>query len=559
MQEQQKQLVAKLKEAQNVLVTVSKNPTVDQLASAIGLTIALNKLDKHASAVFSGAVPSTIEFLQPEETLEQNTDSLRDFIIALDKSKADKLRYKVEDDIVRIFITPYKTSISDKDLEFSQGDFNVDVVVALGVHEQNDLDEAIQSHGRILHDATVASVNLDGSQDLGSINLVDSEASSLCEVVTGIVMDIDDKLFDAQIATALLTGVVAMTERFSNERTTPKTMNVSSSLMSAGANQQLIATELETEHEPAQIPEGENTEDGEKPPKEPGTLEIEHDQKHDDDEQPEEVEEQPPEPPAPQIHVDEEGMFLPQPEEHELPQISGVHATESVTNEDKGHSEVTRERLDEPPARDGMLSANTVEDSDEDASSEELTLPASDLPLLSHDKEPEEPKTLAPPSDADLQHVLNDTPTQAPPVPEPIPAPSPDLEFHEHDNQTLAEIEQSVSSPHLQMQSAPEPSQPPAAPQDTSLDEARNAVEAALSGIAPAAPQMNPLDALQVTPEAAEPAPQPMIDPNIGENTLNMPLPGGQPNGSTAPPQSNPYNDGQLPPPPVPPPPIFPA
>src|SRR5665647_2519042 len=159
MQDQQKQLVAKLREAQNVLVTVSKNPSVDQLSAAIGLTLALNKLDKHATAVFSGQVPSTIEFLKPEETLEKNTDSLRDFIIALDKSKADKLRYKVEDKTVRIFITPFKASISENDLEFSQGDFNVDVVIALGAHEQQELDHAITEHGRILHDAIVVSIN----------------------------------------------------------------------------------------------------------------------------------------------------------------------------------------------------------------------------------------------------------------------------------------------------------------------------------------------------------------------------------------------------------------
>src|SRR5260221_12646663 len=107
----------------------------------------------HSTAVFSGQVPSTIEFLQPEKTLEKSTDSLRDFIIALDKSKADKLRYKVEDQTVKIFITPYRTSLSDKDLEFSQGDFNVDVVMALGVKEQADLDKAIIAHGGILHDA----------------------------------------------------------------------------------------------------------------------------------------------------------------------------------------------------------------------------------------------------------------------------------------------------------------------------------------------------------------------------------------------------------------------
>src|ERR1022692_1669386 len=159
MDGQEQQVVERIKQANNILVTVSANPTVDQLAACVGLTIMLNELGKHATAVFSGAVPSTIEFLQPDKTIEKNTDSLRDFIISLDKSKADKLRYKVEDKVVKIFITPYRTSIGEKDFEFSQGDFNVELVLALGVHEQRDLDQTITAHGRILHDATVASIN----------------------------------------------------------------------------------------------------------------------------------------------------------------------------------------------------------------------------------------------------------------------------------------------------------------------------------------------------------------------------------------------------------------
>src|SRR5581483_9819169 len=123
------QIAERVKQASRFLVTVNANPTVDQLAACIGLTLMLNKLGKHATAVFSGKVPSTIEFLQPEKTLELNADSLRDFIISLDKNKADKLRYKVEDDVVRIFITPYRTSLSEKDFVFSEGDYNVEVVM----------------------------------------------------------------------------------------------------------------------------------------------------------------------------------------------------------------------------------------------------------------------------------------------------------------------------------------------------------------------------------------------------------------------------------------------
>jgi hypothetical protein len=142
------QIVERVKQANKFLVTVNSNPTVDQLAACIGLTLMLNKMGKHATAVFSGRVPSTIEFLQPEKTLQKNTDALRDFIISLDKNKADKLRYKVEDDVVRIFITPYRTSLSQKDLVFSDGDFNVEAVIALGVSQRTQLDAAITAIAR---------------------------------------------------------------------------------------------------------------------------------------------------------------------------------------------------------------------------------------------------------------------------------------------------------------------------------------------------------------------------------------------------------------------------
>ena len=241
------QIVEKLKQANNVLVTVNNNPTVDQLAACIGVTLFLNKLNKHATAVFSGQIPSTIEFLQPEKTIEANTDSLRDFIISLDKAKADKIRYKIEDQFVRIYITPYRTSINQGDLVFSEGDFNVEAVLALGVHDRAQLDAAITTHGRILHDATVISINTgqNTAASLGQINWHDASASSLCEMLVSISEAFGASLIDNQMATAFLTGIVAETERFSNKKTSPKVMTMSAQLMAAGANQQLIISKLE--------------------------------------------------------------------------------------------------------------------------------------------------------------------------------------------------------------------------------------------------------------------------------------------------------------------------
>jgi len=243
-----KQLIAeKIKRSANILVTVSANPSVDSLTAALGLTLMLNKLDKHVTAVFSGVVPPAINFLEPGKTFENNVDSLRDFIIALDKEKADRLRYKVEDEVVRIFITPYRTKISERDLQFSQGDFNVDLIIALGVEDQKDLDQAITAHGRILHDATVVTVNASPQKSsLGSIDWQDGNASSLSEMLASIADQLKPGILDQQISTALLTGIVASTERFSNQHTTPHVMTIAAQLMAAGANQQLIATKLQT-------------------------------------------------------------------------------------------------------------------------------------------------------------------------------------------------------------------------------------------------------------------------------------------------------------------------
>jgi hypothetical protein len=249
------QILEKIKSSTNVLVTVSNNPSVDALSAALGLTLMLNKLGKHATAVFSGAIPPAISFLDPGKTFESTTDSLRDFIIALDKEKADHLRYKVDGDVVKIFITPYRTTITSDDLDFSQGDYNVEMVIALGVDNQDHLDSALEAHGSILHDATVATISA-GEQvsNLGSLDWHEEQASGLSEMLVsladGLKSDKDkEPLLDATTATALLTGIVASTDRFSNTRTSSRVMTIAAQLMGAGADQQLIAAKLEESHE----------------------------------------------------------------------------------------------------------------------------------------------------------------------------------------------------------------------------------------------------------------------------------------------------------------------
>ncbi len=461
MENPKQQLIERIKTANNVLVTVSANPSVDQLSAAIGLTLMLNKMGKHATAVFSGQVPSTIEFLQPEKTLEKNTDSLRDFIIALDKSKADKLRYKVEDDHVKIFITPYRTSISEKDLDFSQGDFNVEVVVALGVLDPKDLDQAITAHGRILHDATTISVTTGQQSALGSINWSDSNASSLCEMVATTADALQANLLDGQMATALMTGIVAETHRFSNEKTTPTAMSASAKLMAAGANQQLVASSLQEPTELGVPLQGQPSSPADTPASQDGSLSIDHVDGLDTadmafvgelpDVQPEEA-------PVEQVSIDDNGTVNADSAEpdHEQTRSSAIQGGSSL--------------ILEPPTLGGQLTANS-EPEHLDPSTDPLAGGDHDSPILTHDSPmPPDDSPYGPLPDLSGTEDLpgpsmtlpSEAPQEEPVTPDETPADAP-LE-DEFSPKTLSDIEQAVDSPHLDV---PEEAQEPAPQPDT--------------------------------------------------------------------------------------------
>lgn len=245
-------LVEQIGKANNVLVALSQNLSIDELSTALGLTLMLNKNDRRAVTVFSGAIPRVLKFLRLDETFDQTVDGLRDFIITLDAKKADRVVCKAESDMVKVYITPSGQKITPQDLEFSQGDYNVDLVIALGVSDKESLDKALASHGRILHNASVVSLMIgNGTSNLGSVNIRAPKASSYAELIAPLPVLLDENLaddaepaMDKSVATALLTGLVATTNRFANRHTTPDLLNLASDLMRAGANQQLVASNL---------------------------------------------------------------------------------------------------------------------------------------------------------------------------------------------------------------------------------------------------------------------------------------------------------------------------
>ena len=263
----------KIQRGANILIALSKDPNLDEMSAAIALAIVLDQQKKHVTAIYSGKTPNALEFLKPEETFEKDTSSLQDFIIALNKSKADHLTYKLDGDYVKIYITPYKGQVKKEDLEYSYGDYNVDLVIVFNVNAGTEIDSALSEYGRIMHDASAINITSGLPGRFADLEWSDPEKSSVCEMVYDLLKELEITELSQEVATALLTGILSATERFSNNRTKPTTMAVASKLMEAGADQQLISANILKPETPA-TPENLATSDASATPEAPVSSDV---------------------------------------------------------------------------------------------------------------------------------------------------------------------------------------------------------------------------------------------------------------------------------------------
>ena len=186
-------------------------------------------------------------------------------------------------------------------------------------------------------------------------------------------------------------------------------MSASATLMTAGANPQLIATELETPPEPEPEPEpepvaaedaevngtsNESNQDAAENQPDPGTLEIEHtpDEEDHDGDEPEkesdldttmlpelkEVEQ------GPQILVDENGKLVSETEQ--WPTIGKVHG---VGNEGQASDQMDATEQENgfgEHASGGQITANTKPEA-LDPDTDQLTMPSFQTPVLTHNRQ----------------------------------------------------------------------------------------------------------------------------------------------------------------------------
>ncbi|HEX6129822.1 MAG TPA: bifunctional oligoribonuclease/PAP phosphatase NrnA [Candidatus Limnocylindria bacterium] len=182
-----REVVELLRGAERVTAICHENPDGDTLGAAIAIAIAAERLGKQ-SEVVSGDPPPA-------------------FLAVLPRVRGVRRAPQLEPDLAVIVDT---------------GDLKRTGRVAA-------------EHGDWLSRATIAVIDHHVSNaGFGAANWVDPEAAATCEMVALMLPELGVEL-DAELATALLTGIVQDTHTFAHPNATPRTLRVAAELVEAGA------------------------------------------------------------------------------------------------------------------------------------------------------------------------------------------------------------------------------------------------------------------------------------------------------------------------------------
>lgn len=244
---ERQQVLELLKKSERPLIAFRKSWNPDAAASAVGLCLVLERLGKKPEIVCDGfAPPENLKFLPRLDRVRPEMSGLRAFVISVDtaKSRIGELSYESKDGFLHIYLTPKSGTIASEQVKTSATDYRHDLIVTVDTPDLASLGEVREQAADFFFRTPI--VNLDHSpanDGYGQVNHVDPTAASATEIVAGLAKDLGQAI-DAELATALLTGIIAKTRSFRSGSLTPRTLSLASELVAAGAKRDVIVAAL---------------------------------------------------------------------------------------------------------------------------------------------------------------------------------------------------------------------------------------------------------------------------------------------------------------------------
>jgi len=226
-----------IKKSQNIWIFVSEN-LPDSIPASLALFYTLKKLSKNVN-LFLENFPKNIEFLIPSLDF---IDYPGEFIISIKNSDEDisQLYYEKNENDLKLFFKLERGIIKKKNISFDWAWKKPDLIVTIGIKKINEIGKLSEK----IQKAPI--LNIDAQNEnkrFGSINLIDQN-STITEITSQVIKSIDENLFEENISTCLLTGLILISENFSKPENLSQVFERVAFLMKKGGSWQKVNKSL---------------------------------------------------------------------------------------------------------------------------------------------------------------------------------------------------------------------------------------------------------------------------------------------------------------------------
>jgi phosphoesterase RecJ-like protein len=244
----EQQAVELIGRAKNILLVTREQASTDAIASVLALGLVLKKLNKTFDAVIPGLDPKQIpSFLPSGIDILPSPSGLRSFRIKLNVKEVplSELMYDVKDGQLEITVIPKSGGWTPHDLSFSHGEEHYDLVITVDTPDMASLGSLFRDQADFLYKTTVINIDCNSQNEYwGQVNMVDLNCVSVTECMYRFLNKWNAGHINADVATAILSGMISRTRSFRSTNVTPKTLQAASKLVELGARRAEIVQGL---------------------------------------------------------------------------------------------------------------------------------------------------------------------------------------------------------------------------------------------------------------------------------------------------------------------------
>lgn len=247
MRSSDQQWVDLIQKSKSILIAVTDASNADALASASCIQSLLEEKGKDVTLITPHEVEQRLQFLPHTSTAKQKIQIKREYVCTIQTpgTTIEDVQYEKSGNKLNIFLTPQEGEIDHSNVTVTKGPFKKDLIITVGCQDLEQLNELYEQNSELFYETPILNIDNNPSNEyFGTINVVDITACSSAEILYHFIKQHYDEVLNTNTATSLLTGIIAATESFQSQTTTPNALTAAAHLIEIGAKQQEIVQHL---------------------------------------------------------------------------------------------------------------------------------------------------------------------------------------------------------------------------------------------------------------------------------------------------------------------------